>query len=62
VGASLDVMESDALGMRGKRPFVFTNIRAGEGVAAIARFILEKGGLQDRLDLSTVSAPFLHHG
>jgi urease accessory protein len=62
VGASLDVMESDALGMRGERPFVFTNIRAGEGVAAIARFILEKGGLQDRLDLSTVSAPFLHHG
>jgi urease accessory protein len=62
VGASLDVMESDALRMRGKRPFVFTNIKAGEGVAAIARFILEKGGLEDRLDLSTVSAPFLHHG
>ena len=62
VGASLDVMESDALRMRGKRPFVFTNIKAGEGVGAIARFILESGGLEHRLDASTISAPFLHHG
>ena len=62
VGANLDVMESDALRMRGKRPFVFTNIKAGEGVAAIARFIVESGGLEDRLDSSTISAPFLHYG
>lgn len=62
VGASLDVMESDALRMRGKRPFVFTNIKAGEGVGAIARFVLEKGGLENRLDVSAISAPFLHHG
>ena len=62
VGASLDVMESDALRMRGKRPFVFTNIKAGKGVGAIAHFILEKGGLENRLDASTISAPFLHHG
>ena len=31
--------------MRGERPFVFTNLRAGEGVAEIASFIEEKGGL-----------------
>jgi urease accessory protein len=31
--------------MRGARPFVFTNLRAGEGIDAIARFIAEKGGL-----------------
>jgi urease accessory protein len=31
--------------MRGARPFVFTNLRAGQGVAEIARFIEEKGGL-----------------
>jgi urease accessory protein len=31
--------------MRGERPFVFSNLRAGDGVAAIARFIEEKGGL-----------------
>ena len=58
VGASLDVMEADALRMRGKRPFVFTNIKAGEGVGAIARFILERGGLENRLDVSTISGPF----
>jgi urease accessory protein len=62
VGASLEVMEADALRMRGKRPFVFTNIKAGEGVGVIARFILESGGLENRLDASTISAPCLHHG
>ena len=31
--------------MRGERPFVFTNIRGGEGVAAIADFIIAQGGL-----------------
>src|ERR1700741_332153 len=45
VGASLDVMESDARRMRGKRPFVFTNIKAGKGAGTIVRFILESGGL-----------------
>ena len=45
VGASLAVMERDAKKMRGARPFVFTNLRAGEGVDAIAVFIEEAGGL-----------------
>ena len=45
VGASLEVMERDAKRMRGARPFVFTNLRAGEGVGEIARFIEDKGGL-----------------
>ena len=45
VSASLAVMERDAKRMRGERPFVFSNLRAGAGVAAIARFIEEKGGL-----------------
>ena len=45
VGASLEVMERDAKKMRGARPFVMTNLRAGTGVADIARFIEEKGGL-----------------
>jgi urease accessory protein len=62
VGASLDVMESDARRMRGKRPFVLTNIKAGKGVSAIARFILESGGLENRIDVPTISAPFLHYG
>ncbi|HYS48698.1 MAG TPA: urease accessory protein UreG, partial [Xanthobacteraceae bacterium] len=45
VGASLEVMERDAKRMRGARPFVFTDLRAGRGIDAIARFIEDKGGL-----------------
>jgi urease accessory protein len=45
VGASLAVMERDAHRMRGTRPFVFTNVRAGEGVDAVTEFIEERGGL-----------------
>jgi len=48
VGASLDVMDRDARKMRGERPFVFTNIRGGKGVAEIADFIVTKGGLTPR--------------
>ena len=45
VGASLEVMDRDAEKMRGERPFVFTNIKEGRGVAEVARFICERGGL-----------------
>jgi urease accessory protein len=45
VGASLDVMDRDSRRMRGERPFVFTNIRAGEGVSEVAAFIERAGGL-----------------
>ena len=45
VGASLAVMEEDARRMRRARPFVFTNLRSGEGVEAVARFVEEAGGL-----------------
>jgi urease accessory protein len=45
VGASLEVMDRDSRKMRGERPFVFTNIRAEQGVAEIAAFIERQGGL-----------------
>lgn len=45
VGASLEVMDRDSRRMRGRRPFVFANVRAGDGVAEVARFIVESGGL-----------------
>ena len=45
VGASLEVMDRDAKKMRGKRPFFFTNLKENKGVAEIARFIAETGGL-----------------
>ena len=45
VGASLANMERESKRMRGERPFVFTNLRAGKGVDEIAQFIERKGGL-----------------
>ena len=45
VGADLGVMERDAKKMRGARPYVMSNLRTGDGVAEIARFIEDKGGL-----------------
>ena len=45
VGADLNVMETDTRRMRPKRPFVFTNLKSGEGVDRIASFIIENGGL-----------------
>ncbi|MBM3607123.1 MAG: urease accessory protein UreG [Alphaproteobacteria bacterium] len=45
VGANLDVMASDARRQRGERPFVFANLRKGDGADAIAEFILHKAGL-----------------
>lgn len=45
VGASLDVMERDTRAMRRDKPYVFTNMKSGEGVERIIGFIAERGGL-----------------
>ena len=45
VGASLEVMDRDARRMRGERPFLFTNLKENIGVDAVARLIIDKGGL-----------------
>ena len=45
VGASLEVMEADTKRMRGDRPFVFTNLKSGEGSAEVASFVERAGGL-----------------
>lgn len=45
VGASLEVMERDAKQMRGRRPFVFSNLRDRQGVDEIVRQIGRIGGL-----------------
>lgn len=45
VGADLNVMDRDAAKMRKARPFVFANMRAGNGIEKIVEFIVEKGGL-----------------
>jgi urease accessory protein len=49
VGASLEKMDTDARRMRGARPFVMTNLRRGEGLATIVRFIEAQGGLTPSL-------------
>jgi urease accessory protein len=46
VGASLEVMERDARAQRGERPFVFTCMKSGQGVADVVRFI-ERQGLME---------------
>ena len=48
VGASLDVMDRDARKMRGERPFLFTNLKTGQGLDQVVQFIEQQGMLQKR--------------
>ncbi|MEJ8573942.1 urease accessory protein UreG [Microbaculum marinum] len=45
VGASLEVMEADTKRMRENRPYVFTNLKTGEGLGTIIAFLEQAGGL-----------------
>src|SRR5712675_1381967 len=45
VGASLEVMDRDTRRMRSDRPFVFTNLKTGEGADRIVDFLVAQGGL-----------------
>jgi urease accessory protein len=47
VGASLEVMDVDAKRMRGERPYVFTNLKTGQGLEAVIAFIKHQGLMQD---------------
>ncbi len=46
VGASLEVMARDARRMRGEHPFVFTNLKTGDGLDAVETFIIRQGMLR----------------
>jgi urease accessory protein len=46
VGASLEVMDRDAKKMRGEKPFVFTNMKTGQGLDTVIEFIVQQGMLQ----------------
>ncbi len=48
VGASLEVMDHDAKRMRGERPFVFSNMKTGQGLDSIIDFIERQGMLAGR--------------
>jgi urease accessory protein len=43
VGASLEVMDRDAKRMRGERPFLFSNLKSGQGLEEVVRFIETRG-------------------
>jgi urease accessory protein len=45
VGADLSIMDSDSKRMRDTRPFIFSNLKKGEGVPDIVDFIVAAGGL-----------------
>lgn len=46
VGASLEVMDRDAKKMRKERPFIFSNMKTGEGLEEIIHFILNEGMIE----------------
>jgi len=48
VGASLEVMDHDARKMRGERPFVFSNMKTGQGLQEIICFVENQGMLLER--------------
>ena len=48
VGASLEVMDADARRMRGEKPFVFSNLKTGDGLEKIMGFIEKHGMLGAR--------------
>lgn len=45
VGADLDVMQRDATRMRAEKPFVFTDMKRGDGINQIVDFLTLHGGL-----------------
>ena len=45
VGANLDIMERDTLKMRGKKPFIFSNLKKGQCLKEISNFIISNAGI-----------------
>jgi urease accessory protein len=60
VGASLEVMDRDARKMRGERPFVFTNLKTGQGLEEVIAFIVKQGMLGRQADSVGPADPFGH--
>jgi urease accessory protein len=49
VGASLEVMDRDTTRMRGEKPFVFSNMKTGQGLREIVDFIVDRGMLRAKI-------------
>ena len=61
VGASLEVMDRDTTRMRGEKPFVFSNMKTGQGLREIVDFIVDRGMLRAK-DLGNVDAVVANSG
>jgi len=63
VGASLEVMDRDSRRMRGGRPFIFTNLRAGVGLDRVVSWLQEKlkHPVEARRALIDAHAPYAAH-
>ena len=61
VGASLEVMDRDTTRMRGEKPFVFTNMKTGQGLREIVDFIVDRGMLRAK-DLGSLDAVVVSSG
>jgi urease accessory protein len=61
VGASLEVMDRDTTRMRGEKPFVFTNMKTGQGLREIVDFIVDRGMLRAKI-LGNVDAVVANSG
>lgn len=48
VGASLEVMDRDTRRMRGEKPYIFSNLKSGDGVAEVCDFLIAEGMLTER--------------
>ena len=48
VGASLEIMERDSRRMRGKRPFLFTNIREQQGIDEVVQWLKHDALFEDK--------------
>ena len=61
VGASLEVMDRDSRWMRGDRPFLFTNLRGGEGLDAVSAWLEEKVAVPagERRSIIDAHAPYI---
>jgi hypothetical protein len=55
----LEVMERDAKKMRGARPFVFTNLKTGQGLSVVIRFVIEQGTLGTSSENNVCRLPLL---